>query len=181
LQYIVLFIYKLFSTVNSPNDIYLRIMNVFKTQYELLLGSRKVMLDFIERELHEQLTELVAAFNGSDIRYLLIHTANTYKHWLGNFGLSKGLAFTDDKTVSVIGQIRTVYAEADKIVYEFLGKFEGSMDQLIINRHHGSELALTPLQLFTHVLTHEFHHKGQIMTMCRLLGHTPPDTDIIRT
>ncbi|RZL05047.1 MAG: hypothetical protein EOO89_27250 [Pedobacter sp.] len=34
--------------------------------------------------------------------------------------------------------------------------------------------------IFTHVITHEFHHKGQSMTMSRLLGHTPPDTDILR-
>jgi uncharacterized damage-inducible protein DinB len=42
------------------------------------------------------------------------------------------------------------------------------------------QVSATPLQLFTHLLTHEFHHKGQIMTMCRLLGHIPPDTDVIR-
>jgi len=32
----------------------------------------------------------------------------------------------------------------------------------------------------THVMTHEFHHKGQIMTMGRMLGYTPPDADVIR-
>lgn len=32
----------------------------------------------------------------------------------------------------------------------------------------------------THVMTHEFHHKGKIMTMGRMLGYTPPDADVIR-
>jgi uncharacterized damage-inducible protein DinB len=36
----------------------------------------------------------------------------------------------------------------------------------------------TPLQLFTHVMTHEFHHKGQLLSMFRILGHVPPDTDV---
>ncbi|RZK68975.1 MAG: hypothetical protein EOO92_22520, partial [Pedobacter sp.] len=38
----------------------------------------------------------------------------------------------------------------------------------------------TVTSLFTHVITHEFHHKGQIMSMMRLIGYIPPDADIIR-
>jgi len=156
-------------------------MNLLKTQYELLRGSRMVMLDFIKRELPGQLTEPIASFNGSNVRYLLIHTANTYKHWLGNFGMRMELPFIDDKNISDMDAVISLYAETDKMVDEFLGRFERSLEQPLINQLRGNKLLLTPLQLFTHVLTHEFHHKGQIMTMCRLLGHTPPDTDIIRT
>nr|WP_281243085.1 DinB family protein [Gracilibacillus ureilyticus] len=29
-------------------------------------------------------------------------------------------------------------------------------------------------------MTHEFHHKGQIAVMLRLLGHTPENTDVLR-
>src|ERR1700756_4177073 len=150
-------------------------MDLLKKQYELLMGSRKVMLDFIEKTLPGQLAEPIPAFNGSDARYLLIHTANTYKHWLGNFGMKKELPFTDDKSVPDIEAVRNIYSEVDEMVYEFLDRFKGSLQQPIVNRLRGNELSLPPLQLFTHVLTHEFHHKGQIMTMCRLLGHTPPD------
>jgi uncharacterized damage-inducible protein DinB len=35
-------------------------------------------------------------------------------------------------------------------------------------------------KLFTHTITHEFHHKGQILTLSRQLGYTPVDTDIMR-
>jgi uncharacterized damage-inducible protein DinB len=44
----------------------------------------------------------------------------------------------------------------------------------------GSKIKLTALELITHVITHEFHHKGQVMTMARLSGFTPPDADILR-
>ena len=155
-------------------------MDLLRKQYGLLLGSRMVMLDFIELELPDQFTEPVAAFNGSTMRYLLVHTANTYKHWLGNFGMNAGLIFTDENAINDIPGVRGIYMEIDKLVYDFLDKFEDTPEQPVISHWRGQELALTPLQLFTHVLTHEFHHKGQIMTMCRLLGHTPPDTDIIR-
>jgi uncharacterized damage-inducible protein DinB len=39
----------------------------------------------------------------------------------------------------------------------------------------------TPLQIFTQPFTHEFHHKGQLVLMCRLLGYIPPDTDVRRS
>lgn len=156
-------------------------MNVLKTQYELLRGSRMVMLDFIERGLPTQITTPIAEFNGNNVCYLLIHTANTYKHWLANFGMRKELSFIDDESVKDISAIRDTYDETDLIVNEFLERFSAELELPVTNQLRGKELSITPLQLFTHVLTHEFHHKGQIMTMCRLLGHTPPDTDIIRT
>ncbi len=36
----------------------------------------------------------------------------------------------------------------------------------------------TPSFILHHVVTHAFHHKGQIVAMCRILGHPAPDTDL---
>lgn len=36
----------------------------------------------------------------------------------------------------------------------------------------------TPSFILHHVITHAFHHKGQIAAMCRILGHPLPDTDL---
>ena len=44
----------------------------------------------------------------------------------------------------------------------------------------GKMLPASPLKLFTHVITHEFHHKGQILSLSRHLGYVPVDTDVIR-
>ena len=38
----------------------------------------------------------------------------------------------------------------------------------------------TPAFVLHHVLTHAFHHKGQIVSMCRTLGYPAPDTDLSR-
>ena len=38
----------------------------------------------------------------------------------------------------------------------------------------------SPAFILLHVLTHAFHHKGQIVAMCRILGHPAPDTDLQR-
>ena len=38
----------------------------------------------------------------------------------------------------------------------------------------------SPAFILLHVITHTFHHKGQIVAMLRLLGHPAPDTDLQR-
>lgn len=43
----------------------------------------------------------------------------------------------------------------------------------------GGETAVRmPALVLHHVFTHAFHHKGQIVAMCRVLGHPAPDTDL---
>ena len=42
----------------------------------------------------------------------------------------------------------------------------------------GDHAVRTPALILHHVLTHAFHHKGQIVAMCRELGHPAPDTDL---
>src|SRR5580704_8560248 len=36
----------------------------------------------------------------------------------------------------------------------------------------------SPAFILHHVITHAYHHKGQVVAMCRLLGHPAPDTDL---
>ena len=42
----------------------------------------------------------------------------------------------------------------------------------------GDAAVRTPALVVYHVLTHAFHHKGQIVAMCRVLGYPAPDTDL---
>jgi|HubBroStandDraft_1064217.scaffolds.fasta_scaffold339872_2 uncharacterized damage-inducible protein DinB len=42
----------------------------------------------------------------------------------------------------------------------------------------GPQRVVTPLQVFTQVVTNEFDHKGRTLSMCRQLGYIPSDTDI---
>ncbi len=37
-----------------------------------------------------------------------------------------------------------------------------------------------PAFILLHVITHTFHHKGQVVAMLRVLGHPAPDTDLQR-
>ena len=39
----------------------------------------------------------------------------------------------------------------------------------------------TPAFILNHVITHAFHHKGQVVAMFRLLGRPASDTDLQRS
>jgi uncharacterized damage-inducible protein DinB len=154
-------------------------MEILK-QYELIKGSRAVMLNFIEQQMGEGYTVPIKEFNNKDIRYFLLHINNTYKHWGANFGMNKDMQYIDYNSQVNITEVRELFDETDKLVAEFLNHFKQSAQPATNMANSGNLLTVTPLELFTHMITHEFHHKGQIMTMCRLLGHIPPDTDVIR-
>lgn len=156
-------------------------MSILIQQYNLVRSSRAVMLDFIENEVGSDVHKPLSEFNDKNLFYLLVHTANTYKHWLANFALDSFLPFADDKLINELSAVRLLYEEADTLTRDFLDQFHNNMDAQITNvTRQGKTVTATPLALFTHAITHEFHHKGQLMSMCRLLGHTPPDTDVIR-
>jgi len=155
-------------------------MEILRQQYELVKGSRQAMLGFIANEAAAQLVSPIKEFNGNTMGYLLVHVANTYKHWAANFAMQKDLPYVDEHSVKDIATIQKLFNEANELMMQFLDNFP-DLDLKITNTvRSGRTITVTPLELFTHMITHEFHHKGQIMTMCRLLGHTPPDTDVIR-
>ncbi len=120
-------------------------------------------------------------FSNKSIAYLLVHVADVYKHWLGNFGMNRSLNYLNDNIPENIAAIINIYRDTDQMVNDFIKHFESGIEEPISNYLNGRLITKTPLELLTHVTTHEFHHKGQIMSMCRLLGHIPPDTDVIRT
>jgi uncharacterized damage-inducible protein DinB len=150
-------------------------------QYELVKSARGALFAYCATT-REDFFKPVTAFNNNSIRDLLVHIANTYISWLDNFGLDGSRTFFSSEEVQTLYQIKTIMDGIDLIVNDFLEKYSGDYQSAITKyiARKGITLTLSPLQLFTHVITHEFHHKGQILTMGRLLGYTPVDTDIIR-
>ena len=58
--------------------------------------------------------------------------------------------------------------------------FESNPSNPIAYETRGGKGITTPATIFADVTTHEFHHKGQILSISRHLGYVPVDTDIIR-
>ncbi len=153
------------------------------SQYAGVKGARQALFSYCGSMNENALFEKIAAFNNNYIVDLLVHNANTYISWLKNFGLDGALPFYETEDIKDLDDIKLLFEKVDLIVGDFLQKYKDDYEQLLTKeiKRKGITVTLTPLQLFTHVITHEFHHKGQMLTMSRLLGYTPIDTDVIRT
>ncbi|ELR72989.1 hypothetical protein C900_00491 [Fulvivirga imtechensis AK7] len=154
-------------------------MEHFHQQYELIRGSREVVFDYCERLIPQHFVEEINQ-QGASLRHLQVHIANVYIHWLANFSMKKNTPYFDVESIKDITSVRQVFTKVDKLVAEFLRQFpEG--DTCISGVLPGRDkMEFGALTVFTHVVTHEFHHKGQMMTMLRHLGYPPPDADVIR-
>jgi uncharacterized damage-inducible protein DinB len=156
-------------------------LTILKHQYRMIRSSREVVLNFAAQYLSPQLQAPVPEFNNKSIAYLLVHNANVYIHWLANFTMQLNVTYFEAAEFWNVESIKALYDNVDQLVDGFLNTYEGRLDTIINGTTiSGRAAQSTPLELFTHVITHEFHHKGQMLSMFRLLGHEPPDADVIR-
>lgn len=153
---------------------------MLKQQYDFILSSRNTLLNYI-RDISEQdfLTNNTSFGRGS-IRNLLVHIGQTYCSWIGERSLGIEQKFLPFENYKNLQDCQTYFDQADEYISLFTEKFKGNELQEMELYRNGEILTVNPLKLFTHVITHEFHHKGQIMSLSRHLGYVPVDADIIR-
>ena len=157
-------------------------MEILFQQYSLIRERRKTFFEYCRSLDPSHITHNLESFGGRSIGYVLVHMANTYLFWLGHFSEISKAAFAHAESCKNIDEIKLLFGETDALVNKFLKNYQPIFEQVIVNKVPTTtfEVALSPLQLYTHVITHEYHHKGQILSMSRHLGYTPIDTDLIR-
>ncbi|WP_123041046.1 DinB family protein [Cohnella candidum] len=159
-----------------------------KTEYAWVRQTRGILFDFCGGLEPESLTRPLDGFGYASIRDMLVHTADCYRAWIGSFILSKTnkpLTPKEDIPNISLDGIRAIFDQADALVAELLGSPDSYMDEPIDKvipwRTTGETLTITPRKLLMHTVTHEYHHKGQIVSMIRHLGYVPPNTDVLGT
>lgn len=150
-------------------------------QYQLVTGSRNVVMEFCHK-LDDKVFVKVNSFNNKSISDLLVHVTHVYTFWLGKFSLKKEVVFADPDKINSLAKLQHLFEDVNNLASEFL-KYADQTSIREISGEAGTppqRITRSPFEIFTHVITHEFHHKGQILIMGRQLGFVPPDTDIIR-
>lgn len=156
-------------------------MELVSKQYTWVKEMRQVLFAYLESLPNEKYVEVITDFGRGSIMTTQLHIAHTYRFWIGNFGLKKNKIIPTNQILHNVDEMRGEFLEVNKLIEEFIEKFYNKPLEPITNTlSSGREVALTPLALISHVITHEFHHKGQIVSMGRMLGYQPPDTDLIR-
>ncbi|SDJ97474.1 DinB family protein [Sediminibacillus albus] len=156
-------------------------MNVLKEQYEVIRYTRESLFQFMEQINGEDYVKGIEGFGWGSMRNLHVHVADCYQAWLGHFAFKEDRNRIHPETIASVKEMREVFLAMDRLVYRFLDTYEQDYRQKIIGHVplQEKEEQLSALWLFTHTITHEFHHKGQVVSMARQLGYTPTDTDLI--
>jgi uncharacterized damage-inducible protein DinB len=149
-----------------------------KQQYQWVQSSRQVLFDYCKTVKPEDFTNQNTSFGqGDSMRNLLVHNANTYAFWVGKVALGKALEFAKYEDIADISAVMDLFEVVNVLMLEFFGQNPETQKDYEIR---GVKGITSVAQIFTHVTTHEFHHKGQILSISRHLGYVPVDTDIIR-
>jgi len=84
-----------------------------------------------------------------------------------------------------LAEIKARFDQVDLYVKEVFEVFSNHMDEPIQRkipwRVAEEIISITPSKLLMHTITHEFHHKGQIVAMARQMGYESPNTDVLGT
>jgi uncharacterized damage-inducible protein DinB len=150
-------------------------------QYQLVIASRGALLNYCETISAEHLAQPIPSFNNDSMGSQMRHVANTYLGWLFNFLRQEQRPYFTVNDHQNLTGIRAMFEQVNLVVNDFLQQYRDDITILLTLGEGEDALNQTPLELFTHVITHEFHHKGQIVNMSRQLGYIPVDTDVIRT
>ncbi|WP_256013467.1 DinB family protein [Desertivirga xinjiangensis] len=155
-------------------------MELIKQQYEFIKSSRNVLFNYCTTLSERDFIAENSSFGKGSIRNLLVHIGNTYEFWIGKHALGRDIDIPAYVSISNIPAVITYFLSIDNLLEDFLTLYSGKMHKeinVILDNIPGT---VSPLKLFCHVITHEFHHKGQILSLSRHLGYIPIDTDIIR-
>ncbi|MFE9277577.1 DinB family protein [Paenibacillus glucanolyticus] len=156
-------------------------MDVFKSQYDLIKRTRESLFRYCETMSPTDYVKEVEALGGVSIRSLHIHVADCYRVWLGSRGLGKSLPRLKPESVDNVQGMREIFKKTDALVYEFLNEFKNQWDPTVQASWQSDSVELTELWLFTHAITHEFHHRGQIVKIGRQLGYIPPKMNLAKS
>lgn len=145
-------------------------------------ASVGLVLDHLSTISAEDYAREVPGFGFPTLRQQVVHVFNCEGFWVHTL---QALPYVDRRVAdnALVPDTRLFQKEviAQTIAY-LSGLTEGQLNSGTELRFpDGATAVRTPAFVLHHVLTHAYHHKGQIAAMCRLLGHPAPDTDLSET
>jgi uncharacterized damage-inducible protein DinB len=109
----------------------------------------------------------------------VIHIFNCEGFWIHTL---QGIAYVDRNPAEFpfVADAKRLQQETIRRTHAYLSDLTDQRLNAETELHFsdGDVAVRTPAHVIHHFLTHAFHHKGQIVAMCRALGHPAPDTDL---
>jgi len=142
-------------------------------------ASLTLLLDHLSTIPASEYAKEVPGFGFPTIRAQVIHILNCEGLWIHTL---QALPFVDQDPANwpTVSDAQRLQSEVSMRTLNYLSSL--SEQRLItateLHFPDGDIAVRTPALILHHVLTHAFHHKGQIVSMCRILGYPAPDTDL---
>lgn len=155
--------------------------NYSKEQYEYVKEARHCLLDYCKTISHEHLMFENSGFgHGGSIRNVLVHVADCYQVWINHRILKQPFTSFQFQVYNNIGDVQNLFSSVDEFMEHYFIFLDNNGNTDIEFVKDSLKQSVAAFKLYSHVITHEFHHKGQILSMSRQLGYTPADTDIMQ-
>jgi uncharacterized damage-inducible protein DinB len=116
-------------------------------------------------------------FAYGSIRNIHAHIAFGYLLWVGvmGLGMKRDQLELPAAQIQDSAAMRKRFKTVDAILEEALEKFDDP-DAMFERQYREETLKLTQRWVVVRPITHEFHHKGQLLALARVLGHgLPPE------
>lgn len=142
-------------------------------------ASITVLLDHLSTIPTNEYAQELPNFGIPTLRRQVIHIFNCEGVWVQALQRQSYV----DRTLLDCPTIESARALQDESSARTVAYLSGLTDQRLnaateLRFSDGDVMIRKPSFVLHHVLTHAFHHKGQIVAMCRALGHPAPDTDM---
>jgi uncharacterized damage-inducible protein DinB len=142
-------------------------------------ASLNLVLDHLSTIPAADYARELSGFGFRTLREQVIHIFNCEGFWVHTL---RGLRYADRTTeeYTSVADVRLLQKEVGQSTHAYLSNLTNEQLNADTELHFSDGAVATPALVLHHVLTHAFHHKGQIVAMCRALGHPAPDTDLNR-
>jgi uncharacterized damage-inducible protein DinB len=142
-------------------------------------SSLNLLLDHLSTIPHADYEKVLPSFGFPTLREQMIHVFNCEGFWIYTL---QGVRYVDydPAKLSAVADAQILQQEVRARTQTYLSNLTEQQLNTNADLHFagGDKAVRTPALVLHHVLTHAFHHKGQVVAMCRELGHPAPDTDL---
>lgn len=123
--------------------------------------------------------EPIPGFGHSSIWKQLVHILTCEEGWVQDLQDKPFVGWYEDDcpTMEALQAAKSRICEATRTYLRALSEIQLNTTLAKRPRDWGGELR-SPAFILLHVITHAFHHKGQIVAMLRILGYPAPDSDL---
>jgi uncharacterized damage-inducible protein DinB len=151
--------------------------------YQWVRASRERVFAWAETLPAEAYTLERPDFAYGSLRNIHAHVVDCYLLWIGHRGLGMEQYRDPDGAPSIpdVAAMRAAFRQVDEVLEKAFDRFADLDSPVTVQLGEHAPLRVTRRWLVMHPITHEFHHKGQMLALGRVLGHPyppGPDTDL---